>query len=103
MQSYVANRVSLPEDATRDGIKLVVTPNNTLRVSYTSEGRRSLFKDVNLPKDADLSQISAKFEAEHKETDGENGGNSVSVGAVSALEVTVGKAAVPEPKRVNIE
>lgn len=100
--SYLV-RVSLPEDATREGINLVVTPKNTLRVSYASEGRRSLFKDVNLPKDADLTQISAKFEAEQEERAGESGENSVAVGAVSALEITVGKAAVPEPKRVNIE
>lgn len=101
--SHRCNRVSLPEDATREGINLVVTPKNTLRVSYASEGRRSLFKDVNLPKDADLTQISAKFEAEQEERAGESGENSVAVGAVSALEITVGKAAVPEPKRVNIE
>lgn len=97
------NRVSLPEDATRDGVNLVITPKNTLRVSYAFEGRRPLFKDVSLPKDADLSQISAKFKAEQKERAGESGENYVAVGAVSGLEITVGKAAVPEPKRVHIE
>lgn len=63
------------------------------------------FKDVRLPKDALFSEISAKFEAEqgNESNDKQGAGESSTAGqGVSSLEVTVGKVAPPEPKRVDI-
>ena len=104
LPSLPSRRVALPEDATRDDVKLTITSQDTLRVSYSAEGQRSFSKDVRLPNDADLSQISAQFEAEHEERGGGgSGASSVAVGAVSGLEITVQKAAVPDPKIVDIQ
>lgn len=102
-------RVSLPEGATRDDVKLTITPDNALRVSFSAEGRRSISKDVRLPADALFSEISAKFEAEEEGEEGSKGKETGSeevvaavVGGVSGLKVSVGKALPPQPKRVNI-
>lgn len=107
------HRVALPEGATRDSVKLTVTPRDFLRISYQLDDGRSfpMSKDVRLPKDALLSEISAKFEAEDTvETEknvesGETSGEapaSTGGGGVSSLEVTVGKAVPPQPKQVEI-
>lgn len=93
-------RVSLPEGATRDDVKLTMTPDNALRVSFSAEGRRSLAKEVRLPGDAQVSEISAKFEAEdHRE---EEEGEPGSEAGIASLTVFVGKAVPPQPRRVDI-
>lgn len=97
---YVFCRVSLPEGAARDDVKLTITPDNALRVSFSAEGRRSLSKEVRLPEDALVSETSAKFEAEdHQEEDEGEPGSEV---GVASLTVSVGKAVPPQPRRVDI-
>ncbi|CAN0132485.1 unnamed protein product [Ectocarpus sp. 8 AP-2014] len=126
--SYVV-RFALPEGTTREDVKLTVNPSNSIRVAVSATSTaaaggdggggggggpdRSVYKDVALPKDAILSEISAKFEAEqHRDEKGnaEEGGEKATVGgggatkegAVAGVEVTVGKASPPQPKNVEI-
>lgn len=88
-------RIALPEGATRRDVKLAVTPESSLSVSFDAKGRRSLSKDVRLPKDAVLWDIAAKFEVDEQERGGgsKSGGISAASGAeaVSGLSVTVGR------------
>eukprot|EP00903_Cladosiphon_okamuranus_P010944 g10336.t1 len=113
--SYLV-RVALPEGVTRDNVKLVANPNSSLRVTVSAnseEGGRSMYKDVSLPKDALIEDISAKFQAEQQQDETENnqkqGVNEEAVAcnvaggdAVSGLEVTVGRAVPPQPKTIDI-
>ncbi|CAB1117150.1 unnamed protein product [Ectocarpus sp. CCAP 1310/34] len=116
--SYVV-RFALPEGTTREDVKLTVNPSNSIRVAVSARSTaaagpdRPVYKDVVLPKDAILSEISAKFEAEqHRdgkgtiEEEGEEatagGGGATKEGAVAGVEVTVGKASPPQPKHVEI-
>ncbi|CAN0186556.1 unnamed protein product [Ectocarpus sp. 8 AP-2014] len=122
--SYVV-RFALPEGTTREDVKLTVNPSNSIRVAVSATRTaaagggggggpdRSVYKDVALPKDAILSEISAKFEAEqhrdekgNAEEEGEKatagGGGATKEGAVAGVEVTVGKASPPQPKNVEI-
>lgn len=105
---------------TRDNVDLTVSPDRSLRVTISAPAANgasghSVYKDVLLPKDAILSDISAKFKAEPQEEHegnvkkgdaaAEGEGASADVGGpgmVSGLEVTVGKAAPPQPKSVDI-
>lgn len=106
-----SRRIALPEGTTRDNVKLSVNPDRSLRVTASAaaaEGApdRSVYKDVFLPKDALLSNVSAKFEAEQLQGgDKKDEGASTKdagTGAVSGLEVTVGRVAPPEPQSINI-
>ncbi|CAM9733792.1 unnamed protein product [Ectocarpus sp. 12 AP-2014] len=122
--SYVV-RFALPEGTTREDVKLTVNPSNSIRVAVSATSTaaagggggggpyRPVYKDVVLPKDAILSEISAKFEAEqHRDEKGnaqERGekatagdGGATKEGAVAGVEVTVGKASPPQPKNVEI-
>ncbi|CBN80281.1 expressed unknown protein [Ectocarpus siliculosus] len=123
--SYVV-RFALPEGTTREDVKLTVNPSKSIRVAVSATSTaaaggggggggpdRSVYKDVALPKDAILSEISAKFEAEqhpdekgNAEEGGEKatagGGGATKEGAVAGVEVTVGKASPPQPKNVEI-
>lgn len=94
----------MPEGTTRDEVTLTATPGNALRVTFAAKGRRSLYKDVRLPKDALFSEISAKFEAEGKHGEGgDEASSSTAVeDGVSGLEISVGRAVPPQPKRVDI-
>lgn len=90
--------MALPDGATRKNVSLTATLDNAIRVSFAPEGRQSPFaKDVRLPRDAQLNQISAKFVDgdEIPRLSGDGGG-------VVGIEVIVGKARAPEPKRINI-
>lgn len=71
-----------------------------------------MYKDVFLPKDALIEEISAKYEVE-KEDEGESSkegdakgakvaSNVAGAGAVSGLEVTVARATPPQPKTIDI-
>lgn len=60
-----------------------------------------MYRDVRLPNNALLSNISAKFDLEQQETSSE-GEKSSKEGRVSSLQITVGKATPPEPKLVDI-
>ena len=97
------DRIALPEGATRDDVKLAVTPEKSLSVSFAAKGRMPLSKDVRLPSDAILLDVAAKFEAEQEEgRGGESGQISATAaarGAVSGLLVTVGRTA---PLRANL-
>lgn len=105
-------RIALPEGTTRDNVKLSVNPDRSLRITASAavaEGTpdRSVYKDVVLPKDALLSDVSAKFEAEQLRDDGKKdadgaSSNDAGVGAVSGLEITVGKVVPPQPKTIDI-
>ncbi|CAN0017910.1 unnamed protein product [Ectocarpus sp. 4 AP-2014] len=121
--SYVVS-FALPEGTTREDVKLTVNPSNSIRVAVSAISTaaaggggggpdRPVYKDVVLPKDAILSEISAKFEAEqHRDEKGnaEEGGGKATAGgsgptkegAVAGVEVTVGKASPPQPKNVEI-
>lgn len=83
-------------------MKLTVTPDNTIRVSFSPDaGARSAFKDVRLPRNALLSEISAKFQAEPESEQGE--GERAVIGAgISGLEITVGKVVPPAPTVIDI-
>lgn len=108
--AVLCDRVALPEGATREDVKLVITPENYVRVSFATEGRRSIYKDVRLPKDALLSEISAKFVAEQQQQqqqqeksaaeDGE--GSSTAEQGVSSLEIKVGRELPQASKRIDI-
>ena len=87
-------RVALPHGATRDDVKLMVTPfNNDLRVIIFAEDHRTVSKAVHLPRDALFTDISAAFTpdtvASNKEREG-----------VSSLEITVGRVL---PKSIDIK
>ncbi|CAM9777478.1 unnamed protein product [Ectocarpus fasciculatus] len=122
--SYVV-KFALPEGTTRENVKLTVNPSNSIRVTVSATSTaatggggggpdRSVYKDVVLPKDALLSEVSAKFEVEQHRDDKKNnaeeggekamasGGGAAKEGAVAGLEVTVGKSAPPQPKNVEI-
>lgn len=125
-QCYHVYRFALPEGTTRENVKLTVNPSNSIRVAVSAASTaaagggggagpdRPVYKDVVLPKDALLTEISAKFEAEqHRdekrsaEEGGEKamaggGGSATREGAVAGVEVTVGKASPPQPKNVEI-
>lgn len=90
-------RIALPEGCKRDDVKLTVTPENALSVSFRSEDR-ALSKDVRLPCDAVLSAISARFKPE----EANHAGHVTLEGYVSDLEVVVGRATSPEPKVIEI-
>lgn len=79
---------------------LTVTPDNAIRVSFAAHGRRSTSKDVRLPLDAVLSEITAKFQADDSED--ENQGVPMSKRGVSSLEVAVGRAVPQQPKHIDI-
>lgn len=89
--------MALPEGAKRDNVKLTVSPDDILRVSFAAEGQRSVSKDVRLPRDALVAQVSAKFQAE---SDGDVTAEEGE--GVSALEITVAKSVPPEPKTIEI-
>lgn len=114
----LARRVALPTGATRDDVKLMVTPyNNDLRVIFVAEGNRTVSKAVHLPHDALLTEISATFTPETvPENDREgmsdaandsqarsnravNSGTKTRAG-VSSLEITVGRVL---PKSIDIK
>eukprot|EP00752_Nemacystus_decipiens_P005348 g4849.t1 len=112
--SYVV-RVALPEGVTRDNVKLTANSDSSLRVTVSAnaeDGGRSIYKDVFLPKDALIEDVSAKFEAEQQgeeksdskdDVEEEADANKASgADAVSGLEVTVGRAAPPQPKTIDI-
>lgn len=87
-----ARRVALPNGATRDDVKLMVTPyNNDLRVIFFGEGHRTVSKAVHLPSDALFTDISATFTPET---------GSKTRGGVSGLEITVGRVL---PKSIDIK
>ena len=105
------NRVALPEGTAREDVKLTVNPDNSLRITGSApaaEGGPSFDRNVFLPKDAVTSEISAKFETEQSdknEGNEEDGGVAFGVesaGAVSGVEVTVGRAIPPPPKNIEI-
>ncbi len=112
MSCACRHRVALPEGTTRDNVKLTVNPDNSLRVTASApamKGGPSVYKNVFLPKDALTSEISAKFEAEQsdeKEGSKEERGGVASgaerEGAVSGVEVSVGRAVPPQPKNIEI-
>lgn len=125
LQFYPVYRFALPEGTTREDVKLTVNPSNSIRVAVSATSTaaagggggggpdRPVYKDVVLPKDAILSEISAKFEAEqHRDENGNaeeggekataGGGGTAKEGAVAGVEVTVGKASPPQPKNVEI-
>ncbi len=111
MSCACRHRVALPEGTTRDNVKLTVNPDNSLRVTASApatNGGSSIYKNVFLPKDALTSEISAKFEAEQsdeKEGSKEEGGvarGAEREGAVSGVEVSVGRAVPPQPKNIEI-
>ncbi|CAM9827716.1 unnamed protein product [Scytosiphon promiscuus] len=90
-------RVALPEGATRDDVKLMVTPgNHSLRVTFFAEANRKVSKAVSLPWDALFSEISAALTPETSKKKRAGGG-------VSRLEVTVGRAAPQHPKSIDIK
>lgn len=113
-----ARRVALPDGATRDDVKLMVTPyNNDLRVIFFGEGHRTVSKAVHLPRDALFTDISATFTPEtapEKEREGVSdassgrrarGGRAATsenqtCGGVSSLEMTVGRVL---PKSIDIK
>lgn len=67
------------------------------------DGRRPVDKDVQLPKDALLSQVSAKFDAEKAEDGVPPSSSSPSVEErVSSLQVTIGKETNLEAKNIDI-
>ncbi|CAM9450348.1 unnamed protein product [Hapterophycus canaliculatus] len=90
-------RVALPEGATRDDVKLMVTPgSHSLRVTFFAEGNRRVSKAVSLPFDALFSEISASFTPEASK-------KKRAAGRVSRLEVTVGRAPPQLPKSIEIK
>ncbi|CAN0373955.1 unnamed protein product [Pylaiella littoralis] len=130
-------KVALPEGSTRDKVKLTANPDKSLRVTVSDGsttaavdgGGRSLYKDVRLPKDALLSEISAKFETEQEHNEGQSANSRIKeegrdgvegaattaaadevdatktrIGgaSVSGLEVAVGRAVPPQSKRIDI-
>eukprot|EP00752_Nemacystus_decipiens_P012769 g11308.t2 len=115
--AYVV-KVALPHGATRDDVKLMVTPyNNDLRVIFFSEGHRTVSKAVHLPCDALFTDISAAFTPEtvsEKEREGVSDvandrqprgarsavAGSKTRGGVSSLDITVGRVL---PKSIDIK
>lgn len=97
------HRVDLPEQATRDNVSLTVLPSNALRVTFApDDGRRPVDKDVQLPKDALLLRVSAKFEDDAPSSYSPPSVSSSVEGRVSSLQVTVGKETNLETKNVDI-
>ncbi|CAN0166771.1 unnamed protein product [Discosporangium mesarthrocarpum] len=102
-------RVELPEGATRDSVQLSLLPGGTLlKISYVPpEGSnprsRLTARTLRLPRDADVTAITAQFEAEGNTGAGdEEVEGATAKGGVSALEVTVPKAECPEPRQIKI-
>eukprot|EP00903_Cladosiphon_okamuranus_P005716 g5675.t1 len=116
-QAYVV-KVALPTGATRDDVKLVVTPyNNDLRVIFFAKGNRTVLKAVHLPLDALFTEISATFTPEAVTENDREGmsdaandrqahGSGVAASAtktcagVSSLEITVGRVL---PQSIDIK
>lgn len=92
--------MALPEGATRGNVTLTVTEDEALRVTLTRAGQRPISKEVRLPRDAVLSDVSARFEAE--EARGGEESPAASEVAVSGLEAVVGRADAAEPKQIEI-
>ncbi|CAM9249211.1 unnamed protein product [Choristocarpus tenellus] len=99
-------RVDLPEGATRKDVKLTILPGQTLlkisfspmtEVSSVGRFRFGGSKTVRLPRDADVTTITARFEAEDVKTE-EAGVED----GVSAVEVMVSKAQRLDPIQINI-
>lgn len=120
LTAFLPRRFALPEGMTRYNVHLTVSPDRSLRVTVStpaSDGSpaASVYKDVRLPKDAILSDISARFIPEHQDEHlgdrkkgdagkAERASDDVgAAGMVSGLEVTVGKEAPPRPKSIDIE
>lgn len=104
----LARRVALPIGASRDNVKLVVSPdNNGLRVTFSAEGHRTMSKAVRLPFDALFEDISATFTPELTSERGRGGraANSrvAKRGGVSGLEITVGRVPPQLPKSIEIK
>ena len=95
----------MPEGATRENVKLSVTPDNALRVAFSPEDRSPISKVVHLPLDAIFSNVSARFNGEKSQKDGYGVSNSGGGGGggVSSLEVTLGRSPPLLPMSIDIE
>ena len=101
--------MSLPEGATRKDVKLLVTPDNALRVDFSPPERPPISKVIHLPLDAIFSNVSARFNEEQSQKENNHGvsnssgGNGKGGGGVSSLEVTLGKSPPLQHMSIDIE
>lgn len=125
---FSRRRVALPDGATRDDVKLMVSPdNNGLHVTFSAEGHRTMSKAVRLPFDALFEDISATFSPEKATTSSSSSSASASTSAserggrprgraagvsktkkrggrgVSGLDITVGRVPPQLPKSIEIK